>query len=62
MKKIISIILAVVMMCSMFVPAFAATGASVENIDPVIYISGDSNELWYDNETKKFAIEDMLGI
>ena len=62
MKKIISIVLAIVMMCSMFVPVFAVSGPSVENKTPVVYISGDSNELWYDNETKKFAIEDMLAI
>lgn len=58
MKKIISVLLVLVMTFSLAVPAFA--GCTVEARVPVIYISGDSNRLWYDNETKHFAIEEML--
>lgn len=60
MKKIISVMLAVVMIFSLDVPAFAK--CTVENKTPVIYISGDGNALWYDNDTKSFEINDMLRI
>ena len=60
MKKVISCLLVIVMVVSLTIPAFA--GYTVEAKTPIIYISGDSNKLWYDNETKSFAIENMLDI
>lgn len=61
MKKILSVLLALVMIFSLAMPAFA-TRATVKAGVPVIYISGDSNRIYYDNETKSFAIEDVFEI
>ena len=63
MKKVISIILCFVLVIGTSVPAFAReTGSDLKSSVPVIYISGDSNTLTYDNGTKTFEIDDMLKI
>lgn len=64
MKKVISIVLCIVMIFSISIPAFAGidTGLNHTSTTPVIYISGDGNQLAYDNDTKLFAIRDMLKI
>jgi len=63
MKKFIAIILSLFLIMGTVVPATAGfTGSNLRSSVPVIYISGDSNELAYDNGTKTFAIEDMLNI
>ena len=64
MKKVIALILSLVLILSMSVPAFAKfdSGLNMTSSVPVIYLSGDGNELYYDNETKSFAIKDMLKI
>ena len=65
MKKLICLILSAIMVFSLATPVFAESKgkwASVENETPVIYISGDSQGLSYDNGTKTFAIEDMIDI
>ena len=64
MKKLISIMLSIILMLSVTPPLVFArtTGTDLTASAPVIYISGDSNELSYDNGTKTFAIEDMLNI
>lgn len=63
MKKIVSVILCLVMVFALTVPAFAADINTTGSCnDPVIYISGDSNEIYYDNDTKKFKIDDVFGL
>lgn len=59
MKKIISLLLVV---CILFVSmpmAFATDFAQIKETcdDPVVYIAGDSGALYYDNDTKKFCID-----
>lgn len=63
MKKAISVILSLILVFSTAVPAFAReTGSDLRASVPIIYISGDSNTLTYDNGTKTFEIDDMLRI
>ncbi len=69
MKKLIALFLALTLISGLASPAFAADGpirvgslTDPKSSVPVIYISGDSNVLTYDNGTKEFAIEDMLNI
>ncbi len=63
MKKFVAVILSLILIMGTVVPATAGfTGSNLRSSVPVIYISGDSNELAYDNGTKRFAIEDMLNI
>lgn len=58
MKKAISVILCLVMIFALTVPAFADYAEIKETCDdPVIYIAGDSGALYYDNDTKKFCID-----
>lgn len=63
MKKLVSIILSVILIIGTVVPAFAGDlDGDVRSSVPIIYISGDSNVLAYDNETKTFDISNMLSI
>lgn len=51
-KKLISVLLTVLMIVSIAVPASAA-GLPYKMYcnDPVIYIAGDSGDIYYDNDT-----------
>ncbi len=49
MKKLISVVLAVVMLFSMAIPASAAWGFSSSNKNPIIYIRGNGNII-FDND------------
>lgn len=63
MKKLLSVILSLLIIMSTTICAFAGRGGpTVTTKTPVIYISGDSNELSYDNGTKTFRIENMFSI
>ncbi|MCQ2462654.1 MAG: hypothetical protein MJ177_04525 [Clostridia bacterium] len=64
MKKLTAIILTVVMFFTLTTPAFADsfTFSEIRSDVPVIYIAGDSNAIWYDNETKNFKIESLFNI
>ncbi|MGN1194361.1 MAG: hypothetical protein ACI4SB_02655 [Acutalibacteraceae bacterium] len=63
MKKFLSVILCMIIIFGTMSSAYAReTGSDLRSSVPVIYISGDSNELSYDNGTKTFEIDDMLKI
>ncbi|MGN1419718.1 MAG: hypothetical protein ACI4W6_10345 [Acutalibacteraceae bacterium] len=63
MKKIISVLLAVCIILVSTPAAFAFnTEPTVTCDDPVIYIGGDSDDIYYDNDTKKFRIDDIFGL
>ncbi|MDD6022457.1 MAG: hypothetical protein PUB94_07415 [Oscillospiraceae bacterium] len=63
MKKILSVILCVILVLVTTSSAYAReTGSDLRSSVPVIYISGDSNTLTYDNGTKTFEIDNMLKI
>ncbi len=58
MKKVISVILCLVMIFALAALAFAGYAEiKVTCDDPVIYIAGDSGALYYENDTKKFCID-----
>ncbi len=60
MKKILSVILSTVMIFSLTSMAFAKNQeAIVENKTPVIYLSGDSQKIYYDNGEKSFSIDNF---
>lgn len=63
MKKIISVLLA---LCIIFVSTpFALayyTEPTVTCDDPVIYIGGDSDRIYYNNDTQSFRIDDIFGL
>lgn len=49
------------MIFSASVPAFAAGMPNKWGCDdPVIYLSGDSNDIYYDNDSKTFRIDDLF--
>lgn len=60
-KKLISVLLTVLMIVSIAVPASAA-GLPYKMYcnDPVIYIAGGSGDIYYDNDTKTFRIDDLF--
>ncbi|MDD6022455.1 MAG: hypothetical protein PUB94_07405 [Oscillospiraceae bacterium] len=62
MKKIISFLL---VLCFIFSSTTAALAATVTPDDycedPVIYIGGDSDLIYYNNDTQTFRIDDILG-
>lgn len=60
-KAFISLLLSAVMIFSASVPAFAAGMPNKWGCDdPVIYLSGDSNDIYYDNDSKTFRIDDLF--
>ncbi len=63
MKKLISVLLAVILVLSAipFV-AFANNNPTVACDDPTIYIAGDSGKIYYDNGTKNFRIDDIFAL
>lgn len=64
MKKFISVLLVAVMCFSLVFPAFADSrkNATIGIDVPVIYISGDSIPIEYDNGQKTFEIDDFLDL
>lgn len=63
MKKLISVLLVAVMCFSLTSVAFARGGYATKGVDvPVIYISGDSVPIGYDNGTKTFEIGDFFDL
>lgn len=64
MKRVVSIILVSLLIIGMCQTAFAAQEVNLTTRSqvPVVYISGDSTELSYDNGTKTFKINKMLKI
>ena len=63
MKKIISLFLALCIFLVSMPVAFATDlNTSGACDDPVIYIGGDSSDIYYDNDTKKFRIDDIFGL
>lgn len=65
MKKIISVFLACIMIFSVTPISFVGAynnEPTVTCVDPTIYIAGDSNDIYYDNDTKTFRIDDVLGL
>lgn len=63
MKKIISLLLALcIILVSMPIALAADLNTSGACDDPVIYIGGDSSDIYYDNDTKKFRIDDIFGL
>lgn len=61
LRKMLAVFLAVLMISSLAMPA-AATGKPTKMMcdDPVIYIAGDSGDIYYENDTKKFRIDDLF--
>ncbi len=61
MKKFLSLLLSSLMLLTCITPAFAETTSwfKSECDDPVIYITGDSQKLYYDNDSKVFCIDDI---
>ena len=63
MKKLISVLLS---LCILFVGMPSVLAADIEKsgtcVDPVIYIGGDSNLLYYDNDSKAFSIDEIFGL
>ena len=63
MKKIISVLLA---LCIIFVSTPFALAYNTEPTvtcdDPVIYIGGDSDRIYYNNDTQSFRIDDIFGL
>lgn len=64
MKKTVSIILFLSMLFLLMVPASAGiyTDSLIRSNEPVIYISGDSNRIMYENDTKSFCIDDIFNL
>ena len=63
MKKIISVLLA---LCIIFVSTPFALAYNTEPTvtcdDPVIYIGGDSDRIYYNDDTQSFRIDDIFGL
>ena len=61
MKKLLSLFLASLLLLTCLTPVYAETTSwfKSECDDPVIYISGDSQKLYYDNDSKVFCIDDV---
>ena len=63
MKRLISVILAFCLVFATSSVAFALnTEPTVTCDDPVIYIGGDSDEIYYNNDTQSFRIDDIFGL
>lgn len=62
MKKIISAVLVFVMLFSCTASAFAADTGTPEADSPVIYIKGDSEKIYYDNDSQQFSISSAAKI
>lgn len=61
LKKAVALLLTVLMAAAMLVPATAAGVPSKEWCDdPVIYIAGDSGDIYYENDTKTFRIDNLF--
>ena len=62
MKKILSVILVITMVFAIASPAASAydTEPTVTCEAPTIYISGDSNRIYYNDDTESFKIDDIL--
>ena len=63
MKRLLSVVLAFCLIFSTSYVAFAFdTEPTVTCDDPIIYIGGDSNDIYYDNDTQHFRIDDVFGL
>ncbi len=61
LKKVVAIVLTMLMAASFILPAAAAGVPTLESCkDPVIYIAGDSGDIFYDNDEKTFRIDDIF--
>lgn len=61
LHKVISLVLCALMILPLALPA-AAAGKPTKMMcdDPVIYIAGDSGDIYYENDTKTFRIDDLF--
>lgn len=61
LKKIVALLLTVLMVAVYILPASAANvPTKIWCDDPVIYIAGDSGDIYYENDTKTFRIDDLF--
>ena len=63
MKKVLSILLVITLVFAIASPATSAlyyTDPTVTCETPTIYISGDSNNIYYNDDTESFKIDDIL--